>query len=138
MGKSVCQNSDRATATDLSDLLQSLVILKKEGEILEGDVDVAVAALLAVLLLGVAAARERVLVDLCLDLLRRVRQVDGRGLVRRRHFRLGALKRRDECRVDQSRLPKLQCRRDVSRHSEVRVLSKKLNICKRKDSDDRY
>ena len=71
-------------------MLQPLVVLEEEGEVLKRDVHVAVAALLAVLLDVVAAAREGVLVDLALDLLRRVRQVDGGRLVRRGHLRLGA------------------------------------------------
>ena len=74
------------------------------------------------LLDGLLATREAVLVDLVLDLRRRVGHVDARVRVRRAHLRLRALQRREELGVQQCRLRVLQLRRDVSREAEVRIL----------------
>ncbi len=52
----------------LPDLLQLFVVREEEGQVLVGDVDVAVAAVLSMLLHGRAAAGVSVLVDLVLDL----------------------------------------------------------------------
>ena len=52
----------------LPDLLQLFVVREEEGQVLVGDVDVAVAAVLSVLLHSRAAAGVSVLVDLVLDL----------------------------------------------------------------------
>ena len=54
----------------LSNLLQFDVVFKEECEILIGDVNITVSALGPVLLNGVSATREGVLVDLILHLLR--------------------------------------------------------------------
>ena len=52
----------------LPNLFKFFVVLQEEGEVLVGDVDVAVAAVLSVLLDRRAAAGERVLVHFVLDL----------------------------------------------------------------------
>ena len=61
----------------LSDLLELLIVLEEEPEVLEADVNITIASLLLVLLDGGSPSAEGVLVDLVLDLLGRVRQVDG-------------------------------------------------------------
>lgn len=57
--------------------LQFSVVLQEEGEILEGDVDLGVAAQLTVELHGLLATGESVLVDFVLDLVRGVVHVDS-------------------------------------------------------------
>eukprot|EP00754_Rhynchopus_humris_P036804 Rhum_TRINITY_DN18897_c0_g1::Rhum_TRINITY_DN18897_c0_g1_i1::g.168709::m.168709 len=106
----------------LTDLLQLLVIVQEERQPLERHIDVGAPALGHVLLQVGTAAAEAVRVDLLLDLLRRVREEDGRGVNRSGHLRVRALKRREERRVDETGLQVLQARRNVARHAEVRVL----------------
>mmetsp|Transcript_5657 Transcript_5657/g.22337 ORF Transcript_5657/g.22337 Transcript_5657/m.22337 type:complete len:276 (-) Transcript_5657:172-999(-) len=74
------------------------------------------------LLHGLPAARERVLVDLVLDLLVRVGHVDGGLRVAGAHLARLALQRREESALDERRLQVAQARRGVARHAEVRVL----------------
>mmetsp|Transcript_68938 Transcript_68938/g.166683 ORF Transcript_68938/g.166683 Transcript_68938/m.166683 type:complete len:219 (-) Transcript_68938:313-969(-) len=74
------------------------------------------------LLHRLAPTREGVLVDLVLDLLRRIRAEDGRGLIGGAHLRVGTLQRGEELGVDQRGLAEAEARRHVSCHAEVRVL----------------
>ena len=113
---------ERGRATHLADLLDLCVVVEEEGEVLEADVDVRVAAELAVLLDRRLPARERVLVDFGLNLLGRVGHVDRALDGRRAHLALGAEQRRDELCVDEGRLLVLEALRALARQAEVRVL----------------
>jgi hypothetical protein len=75
-----------------------------------------------VLLLRLLSAGEAVLVDLVLDLVRRVRHVDRAVRVARAHLRLRALQRGEELGVHERGLRVLELLRDVTRQPEVRVL----------------
>lgn len=92
-----------------------LVVIKEESQVLVRNVHIRVSAQLPVQLLSLLAAREPVLVDLVLDLVRRVRHEYTRVRVRRAHLRLRALQRGEELGVDQRRLRVLELRRDVPR-----------------------
>lgn len=68
------------------------------------------------------AAAERVLVDLVLDLLRRVGQVDRRVRIGRTHLGLSALQCRKEDRVYKRRFGQAQAGCDIASHAKVRIL----------------
>lgn len=71
---------------------------------------------------SVSLTRKCMLVDLRFNLLRRVGQKNCGIEVAGRHLRLGALQCREESRVKQCRFRKSEPRRNVSTHSEVRIL----------------
>lgn len=68
------------------------------------------------------ASTERVLVDLVLDLRRRVRHEDARRILARRHLALRAEERRDELGVNERRLFVLEASRHFAREPEVGIL----------------
>ena len=74
------------------------------------------------LLDGLLPAREPVLVDLVLDLVRGIVHEYARVDVRRAHLRLWALQRGEELGVDERGLGVLELDGDVAREPEVRVL----------------
>ena len=108
--------------THRRDLRQLLVVLFKERQVLERHVHIRVAAILAMQLLGLAPAREAVLVDLVLDLVGRIRHVDGRVGIRRRHFALGALQGGQELAVEEAWLGVLELLGNVTCETELRGL----------------
>lgn len=77
-------------------LLKLRVVFEEERQQLVGDVNVSIAAELPMLLDGHSSTRKSVLVDLRLQLLRRVGEENRRVVVTRRHLRLGALQRGEE------------------------------------------
>ena len=111
-----------APKSHLLDHGELVVVLEEEGQVLERDVDVGVPALLAMLLKRRSSTRERVLVDLVLDLLLRVRHEDARRVDTGRHLALRAEQRRDELGVDKRRLLVLEPRGRFACQAEVGVL----------------
>lgn len=111
-----------STRVRLSDLLQSLVILEEEGEVLEGDVHVAIPSLLPVFLHCHPTSGVRVLVDLRLDLFWCVGQVNGCCGVARTHLCLRSLEGWDEPRVYECGLGAANSWGHIPRHPEVWVL----------------
>lgn len=80
-----------ATLVRDTDPLQLVVIFQEEGEILEWHIGLGVAAVLALQLSGILAARERKLVDFVLDAVGRVVHEDGGCVDAGRHLGPGAL-----------------------------------------------
>ena len=106
----------------LSKRYELRIILQEECQILIRNIHLRVAPELPMLFLRLASARESVLVDLILDLVRRVAHEDARIWVRRAHLRLRPLECREEPRVQEGGLRVFELLRDVAREAEVRVL----------------
>lgn len=113
---------ERENKGNLANFFQSFIVVHKEPHVLKANVHVTVGAILSMLLDRLTAAAERVLVDLVLDLFRRVGQEDGRVGIGRAHLGLGTLQSRKEHRMDECRLGQTESRCHVSSHAKVRIL----------------
>lgn len=124
--------------THLSNLFQSLIIVQEESKILKGDIDVTITAFRSMFFQRIFATAEGMFIDLndsststntrrrnayfALDIFLRVREKDRRVWIGGSHFWLCALQSRKETGVQQRWFGEIQSLRNITRHSEIRIL----------------
>ena len=108
--------------THLFDPCQLLVVLQKEGQILEADVNVRITPKLPMFFFRLPTPGEPMSINLVLDLSRRIRHEDARIGIRRAHLRLWPLERGEEFRMQKSRLGVLELLCDIPCEAEVWIL----------------
>mmetsp|Transcript_928 Transcript_928/g.2925 ORF Transcript_928/g.2925 Transcript_928/m.2925 type:complete len:317 (-) Transcript_928:770-1720(-) len=111
-----------AASVILGEAFEQLVVLAEEAHVPVSNVHLHNAALFPVLLKGGATAGECILVDLLLDLFRRVRDENCAVLIGGAHLGVVALKSWKELGVDEGWLLQLEAVCCIPRHPKVRVL----------------
>lgn len=86
----------------LVDFRNNLVVILKELEILERDINIRVPTKLSVLLLRIPPTAKSMFIDLVLDLIRSIRHVDGGVRIGCGHLGLRTLERGDEFGVEEA------------------------------------
>lgn len=103
-------------------LCQLLIVVHEEGQVLERHVHIGITPELPVLLNRRLPPTKRILVDLILDHLCRIRHEDARRVDRSAHLALRTQERRDELGVDEGGLAVLEAGGHFARETEVGVL----------------
>lgn len=108
--------------THIIELLELSIVVHEVLQVVVRDVDIRVAAVLAVLFNSFTTAAEGVSVDLVLDLIGGVGQQDGALCDGGGHLALGTLQSREELGVKQGWLGVLELVGDVASETEVGIL----------------